>query len=580
MKSFKAKLVVHFVLLSLVPLIAANLGFIRAERDRAAREADRALAVGLRAATTAYAETLRVAQARADDVARRPSTAAALAAGDRAAMARAIAGASDVTISNSRVRVGRIPPGSVRRTATVVQRGRTIGSVTAFVPVDDRVVASLRRRSGLAPPAGLAFTVDGRVAAGLARGARVPSSASHAFELTTGSEPYRALAAPIGTDGVRILALVPTRSLEASSAGTLRGLLVALALALAVIALIAYFEARAIVRALGRLACAADAIAGGRLRSRVPVHGHDELATFSLAFNRMAEQLEARVVDLSDARDKLRASIARFADALTSAHDEGHLAAVVVATAIDATGAAGGAFVVDGQVVFAQGELETPGRIEVPVGARTKSFGTLLLAGVTDGRDARRLAESLASHAAVAFENARLHRTLEQQAQIDELTGLANRRHGSELLQRELVRAERSGAQLAVVLSDIDGFKRVNDAHGHAVGDAVLAAFADVVRSRLREIDVACRWGGEEFLFLLPDTGDAGALEVSEALRCEFAAQFVQLPDGSPLHATASFGVAVFETGVSAEALVARADDALYEAKRAGKDAVVLANVA
>ena len=119
-------------------------------------------------------------------------------------------------------------------------------------------------------------------------------------------------------------------------------------------------------------------------------------------------------------------------------------------------------------------------------------------------------AASLAAHAVVALENARLHGMVERQALVDGLTGLANRRAASDALHAEAARAERLETPLSIVLADLDGFKDVNDAHGHAVGDEVLQAFADVLRETLRESDVAGRWGGEEFLLLLPGADAEG----------------------------------------------------------------------
>ena len=354
---------------------------------------------------------------------------------------------------------------------------------------------------------------------------------------------------------------------------------IALAASLLVIALIAYFEARVIVQALGRLADGARAIAAGQLGSRVPVDGRDEVAAFARSFNEMAAQLERRVHDLQETQHRLQTSIARFADALASTHDAEQLARVVVAAAVDATGASGGTFSAGGRVLATAGRLEGEALLELPVRSGGDQFGVLVLAGVgTTAPDALELAESLATHAAVAFENAKLHEVLEHQAHIDELTGLESRRHGRELMEREMLRAVRQGSPLVVAICDLDGFKLVNDRHGHAAGDAVLRAFADLVKRRVRQVDVVCRWGGEEFLFVLPETDLAGAHELVESLRAQLARLPIALPDETTLHVTASFGIALFEAGISAEELVARADRALYGAKRSGKNAVVLAD--
>jgi diguanylate cyclase (GGDEF)-like protein len=200
-----------------------------------------------------------------------------------------------------------------------------------------------------------------------------------------------------------------------------------------------------------------------------------------------------------------------------------------------------------------------------------------VLSGPAFSRQDVETAKLLASQAAVALENARLHGIVERQALVDGLTGLANRRQAEDALESELSRAQRFGGPLAFVLADLDDFKRVNDRYGHPSGDIVLREFADVLRDSVRDIDVAARWGGEEFSLLLPGTDIAGAAHVAERIRRTFAARLILTTDGLPVRITASFGVAAYPAAASEEALVAAADAALYEAKRSGKDAVVTA---
>jgi two-component system, cell cycle response regulator len=581
-KSFKGKLVAHFMLLSLVPLLAANLGFWNAERDDSAREADRELRTGTRAAAVAYADLLDAAHARAEAVARRSAFVAAVAAGNRSEL-ELFAREGKLRVTSGSVRVGRVPSRAAATTVTVVREGRRLGSVTAFVELDERLVRALRTRSGLAPTGLVAFADGDRVVAGPGRGARVPRSAGDTFPMQIGSIEYRGLAARIGPpQGAAVVALVPAGPIDAASSAAATQLGLALAASLLVIALIAYFEARSIVQALGRLAQGARAIAAGQLGSRVPVHGRDEVAEFSKAFNEMAEQLERRVDDLQETQRRLQSSMARFADALASTHDQEQLARVVVDAAIDATGATGGTFSVGGRVIAAAGRLDGRERLMLTVRSGGETFGTLSLAGIGSAgpesatESALEFAESLSKHAAVAFENARLHGVLEHQARVDELTGLVNRRHGRDLLEREVARAARAGSALSVAICDLDGFKLVNDRHGHAAGDAVLRAFAELAKRRVRQIDVACRWGGEEFLFVLPETELGGAYELAESLRIQLAALTITLPDETGLRVTASFGISAFQAGLGAEELVALADRALYQAKRSGKDVVAL----
>src|SRR5206468_5093915 len=192
--------------------------------------------------------------------------------------------------------------------------------------------------------------------------------------------------------------------------------------------------------------------------------------------------------------------------------------------------------------------------------------------GNSFSKEQRMNAASLAAHAVVALENARLHGMVERQALVDGLTGLANRRAASHALHAEAARAPRLETPLSVVLADLDGFKDVNDAHGHAVGDEALRVFAEVLRETLRESDVAGRWGGEEFLLLLPGADEEGAAQLAERVRSGLAAR--SIPGVPGLRVTASFGVAAYAGETNSEQVVAAADRALYRAKRAGKDRV------
>jgi diguanylate cyclase (GGDEF)-like protein len=160
-------------------------------------------------------------------------------------------------------------------------------------------------------------------------------------------------------------------------------------------------------------------------------------------------------------------------------------------------------------------------------------------------------------------------------ASTDPLTLLANRRGFESFASIVLAQAARSGDSVAIVSFDIDHFKDVNDAHGHEAGDRVLRALADALRSASRTADVAARLGGDEFVLLLPKTGPGEAAEVAERVRSYFVARPVMLANGREIRATVSAGLAVSDDGGAPLAvLLAQADAALYEAKRAGRDQV------
>ena len=167
---------------------------------------------------------------------------------------------------------------------------------------------------------------------------------------------------------------------------------------------------------------------------------------------------------------------------------------------------------------------------------------------------------------------------LEQLAVTDPLTGISNRRHLMETLKNETSRASRSETTFAILLVDVDHFKKFNDTHGHLAGDEALKAVADVLKEAMRQVDFVARYGGEEFLVLLPDTGIDGAVRAAERIRERLAKRILAVREQS-VTVTLSTGVAEFPTdGNSPESLIASADTALYQAKRRGRDRVVRAS--
>jgi len=173
------------------------------------------------------------------------------------------------------------------------------------------------------------------------------------------------------------------------------------------------------------------------------------------------------------------------------------------------------------------------------------------------------------------FSSQDVERRMESLAMTDALTRLPNRRRMRELLEDECVRFGRSQRTFGVIIGDIDGFKQINDTRGHECGDYVLRELAVVLRSALRDQDAVARWGGEEFLFLLPETDLAGAGVVAEKLRA--AVERAQLAfGGQPLPMSMTFGVASYEAPIPLEDCVRRADQAMYSGKSQGKNRVVL----
>ena len=161
-----------------------------------------------------------------------------------------------------------------------------------------------------------------------------------------------------------------------------------------------------------------------------------------------------------------------------------------------------------------------------------------------------------------------------KQANTDKLTGLFNRHRGGEILAHEMTRATRYRRPLTIILFDVDSFKNINDTYGHLVGDQILKAVARVARETVRMVDYPIRWGGEEFIVLLPDTGLEEALHLAERLREAIARIPIQVA-AAELSSTASFGVAERDANTpDVDTLLARADQAMYIAKHLGRNRV------
>jgi diguanylate cyclase (GGDEF)-like protein len=579
MRSFKLKLVVYFVLLSLLPVAAAFWGFESVSGQRETRQADSRLQDDLRSALASFQDRLDQAQAKAERLARTRAFQIDLDRRDRPALARLLQKTPGVyVIARGGFRVGPQPGDAASRRVDVVTPHGLADSVVAFLPLDPSLVDSLRRGSVFGSADVLAVLEQGRIVASspsVRGGLDVPPGG--AATVLVGDTRFRVLPAPAlaGAAGARFVVLTPQSRIDAAAASSRNRILLGLLVCLLLVASVAFFEGRSIVRTLRTLAEAAHAIARGRLSERVPVHGRDEFARLGAAFNDMAAQLEGRLEELEAERARLRDAVARFGETLAATHDLDHLLRVIAEGAVEATGASGARLDAAGASVES-GEADAGAvRLELPIATGGETFGRLALVGERFDEEQRTTAESLASHAAIALENVRLHRLVERQALVDVLTGVANRRACEEALSAEIARAGRLGTPLALVLADLDDFKAVNDLHGHGAGDRLLRTFADVLKETIRGSDVAGRWGGEEFVLLLPGTDGEGATQLADRIRLKLADRTAS-GAGTPRRVTCSFGVAEYEPGTDADDLFSAADRALYRAKREGKDRVEL----
>ena len=190
-----------------------------------------------------------------------------------------------------------------------------------------------------------------------------------------------------------------------------------------------------------------------------------------------------------------------------------------------------------------------------------------------------RLAITFAEHISMALSNLRLWQTLRDQSIRDQLTGLFNRRYLDETLNREIRRAVRSHKPIGVIMFDIDHFKKFNDNYGHEAGDVLLSALGSFLKAHTRGGDIACRYGGEEFTLIIPEATLEDTKKRAEELQAGVRELQVHYRDKPLGKVTVSLGVAVFpEHGDTAEDILVAADSALYQAKRDGRNRVVVSN--
>lgn len=210
-----------------------------------------------------------------------------------------------------------------------------------------------------------------------------------------------------------------------------------------------------------------------------------------------------------------------------------------------------------------------------PMIAGTRPAGVIVVREPTPSDlEDRQALEAAAALSAVSIRNVQTLLETRDLSVRDGLTGCFNRAHALTTIDAELRRARRTGAALSLIMFDVDRFKHVNDSHGHLAGDRVLSEVGRRVNDALRATDIKCRYGGDEFVLILPDTTTEGAQQVAESLRLDISRIVVSM-DGADIAVTASLGVATTgDEKTDVLAFLARADRALYEAKHAGRNCV------
>jgi diguanylate cyclase (GGDEF)-like protein len=265
-----------------------------------------------------------------------------------------------------------------------------------------------------------------------------------------------------------------------------------------------------------------------------------------------------------------------------------------ITTALEPAAVAMGQWVLKHGVVCAAADVSEDDRfgggargtgLAFPLECRGKTVGALVgLDKAPSAREPRFAPATLAAllsalePGAIALDNALRVARAEALSVTDDLTQLYNSRYLSQVLRRETKRASRSGRPLSLLFMDLDGFKAINDTHGHLYGSRALIEAAGVIRQCARETDVVSRFGGDEFAIILPDTGSEGAAAVGERIRERVdARQFLQ-GDGLNIHLTVSVGVATLpDVAASTEGLIQAADEAMYHVKDRGKNGIYIA---
>jgi two-component system cell cycle response regulator len=218
----------------------------------------------------------------------------------------------------------------------------------------------------------------------------------------------------------------------------------------------------------------------------------------------------------------------------------------------------------------------------VPIAAGHDVLGVVCVADRLDdqpfSRDDLFCLRTLTAPAALALARERARRDAQDFARaavMDPLSGLFNRRYFHERLEEELDRSRRHNTTVALLMIDIDNFKRINDQFGHLVGDIVIKGVGEILKRSVRKFDLCTRFGGEEFAIVMPGSGPENSAPVAERIRQRIEAFRPPETELADVRVTASLGMAVSHRSASAEDLIARADQALYDAKHAGKNRVV-----
>jgi diguanylate cyclase (GGDEF)-like protein len=613
--SFRGRLTLFFLLIVVLPMIAVGVLVVLVTNESDNAKADARLDAGLDTALVVYRDANAAAERATQRLVHHRAVATALRSGDKRRVQSVVGPqAARAGIQSLVVR------DTSRRTVAEVGRGRPVapyelnltgpggalGSVTTSTTAPDDYLARVRRLTGR----------DGALASGgkpisstlALAGAGLPASGDSG-DVDVGDESLRAATVDLPGSGSLDLTLFgPVESGSFLSSSPL--VAAALVLFFGVALLFVTMLLRMLSGQVRVMLAAAKGIGEGDFSRKVPVLGRDEMAGLASEFNKMSDRLAAQMQELRRQQVEVDRSVRRIGEAFASGLDRQALLEVVVETALGACDADYGQIALSGhEGAEAQAGTASDAIQEVAAAAEVDALADNdIIARDRDGVYAlanplRRISEPsvsvgvmtiaregdpftaterdvflyLVGQVSSSIENIALHEMVSEQAVTDELTGLSNNRRFRKLIDKEAERAERFDHELALIILDIDDFKKVNDTYGHLQGDEVLRMVGRVLHLESRGVDEPARYGGEEFAVALPETDIEGALELAERIRERIEAEPVpRVGSAGTIKVTASVGVASMRViADGADALIAAADEALYEAKRSGKNRVV-----
>ena len=608
-----------FVLIVVVPMVGLGVLVTQLSRESSTGKADARLAASMESALSVYEDEVVESRRAARAAARHDELVEALRDGRTSAMrdaARSLIPRLDLAAVAVLGPGGRplVETGSDEAVAEadveLRSRGGAFGTVRASSIAADAFadeVRSITQRH-------VAIVSDGEPIASTVDLSGVDvSTSTDASTVELGGEEARMASVPLRGEGpdAQLALFGPVESGGLTAARPLVGAALVAFFAIALLFII--LLVRSLQGQIAEMLAAARRIGGGDFSREVPVQGDDEMAGLAGEFNKMSDRLAEQMAELRRQRAELERSIRRIGEAFAHGLDRDALLDIVAETALAACEAetsrivlagrtradAEAGVIADASVAEAMQRAETAalqeggeaevrrGEIQVLAGALTgihdtnRRLGVMSIArqGGAFESGHRELFRYLVGQASISVENVDLHELVSEQAITDELTGLSNQRRFRELIEKEASRAERFGHVLSVMILDIDDFKQVNDTYGHLQGDEVLKTIGAILLEESRGVDEPARYGGEEFVLALPETGAEGALEVAERVRLRVERARVPHIDGTgALQVTASVGVATMPGAAGdMRSLIAIADEALYAAKRSGKNRCVQA---